>query len=804
MSAEGTAARSRLFGFQAKVLALLALALLATLAATLVVVNLAVDRAVGARLDHDLAVGERVWESYYTTRRDQLSDSVAVLADDFGFRAAVATGDEATVVSALANHGQRIGASLGLLLDPAGDVLASDLVGSRAGQSSALSPLHARAERAGSAAGVVVLQERLYLMAMVPINAPTRVGWVAMGRELDDAFAIEFLGLAGLHLALVRDGGNAAHAIDASSLPRAARIALAQAAPLRDAAGGRRSGKTRLDLDGAGFALLPTIAHGDSGAVRVLLLAARDEVVAPFRRLERQIIGLSAAAALLALIVATLIGRGVSRPVAQLAQAARRIETGDYHQPLPALGRDELGELAVAFNRMQAGIAEREQHILHQARHDGLTNLPNRGQALVEMQALIERARGRALDTSCAATSCAVIMLDLDRFRQINDTLGHDCGDEVLVVVAGLLRGALRGDDLLARLGGDEFMVVLEDVDTGFALERARALVETLRAPLRLSGTQVSLDVSVGVSMYPEHGDTPDMLLRRADIAMYEAKDVHAGVVLYQSGHDEVHLRQLTLVADLRLAFSRGELSMVFQPKIELASGRVAHAEALIRWAHPHFGWVRPDEFVPLAERTGLIHELTRFVLDRSLQQQRLWLDQGMDIALAVNISSIDLLDSGFPEVVLGMLALHGVAPGKLIIEITESTLMRDINAAIKVLQRLREHGVRLSIDDFGTGHSSLAQLRRLPVDEIKIDKSFVTGLTEGSDGAVIVRSAIEIGHNMGLRVIAEGVETAGSLALLQRYGCDMAQGFLFTAPLCAPGFIDWCERYAETAAVTA
>ncbi|MBW3550227.1 MAG: diguanylate cyclase, partial [Proteobacteria bacterium] len=631
MSAEGAAVRRRPFGFQAKVLALLALALLATLAATLVVVNLAVDRAVGDRLDHDLAVGERVWESYYTTRRDQLSDSVAVLADDFGFRAAVATGDEATVVSALANHGQRIGASLGLLLDPGGDVLASDLGGSRAGQSSALSPLHARAERAGSAAGVVVLQERLYLMAMVPINAPTRVGWVAMGRELDDAFATEFLGLAGLHLALARDGGRAAHAIDASSLPRASRLALAQAAPLREPAGGR----TSLDLAGAGFALLPTVAHGDSGAVRVLLLASRDEVVAPFRRLERQIIGLSAAAALLALIVAAVIGRGVSRPVAQLAQAARRIETGDYHQPLPALGRDELGELAVAFNRMQASIAEREQQILHQARHDGLTNLPNRGQALIEMQALIERARGRASDTACAATSCAVIMLDLDRFKQINDTLGHDYGDEVLVMVAGLLRGALRGDDLLARLGGDEFMVVLEDVDTAFALERARALVQTLRAPLRLSDTQVSLDVSVGVSMYPEHGDTPDVLLRRADIAMYEAKDVHAGVMLYQTDHDEVHLRQLTLVADLRLAFSQDELSMVFQPKVELASGRVAHAEALIRWAHPHFGWIRPDEFVPLAERTGLIHELTRFVLDRSLQQQqRLWLDKGMDIAL--------------------------------------------------------------------------------------------------------------------------------------------------------------------------
>ncbi len=777
MTAEARPSRHARFGFRAKILALLVVALLATLTATLLVVNLAVESAVDDRLDHELAVGERVWSSFYATRREQLLESVAVLADDFGFKGAVATGDEGTVLSALQNHGNRIGADFGMVIEPGGGIVASAVAGERGAQAQAVAPLRSCAERGGRTTGVVALGGRVYLVAMVSVNAPTRIGWIAMGREIDAAFASEFRDLTDLDLALMPAGDEP---MVTTSLTDRAHAALADA----------RSDGGAIVLGEAGYAWRRIAMPEGHDGLGTLLLASRDNVVAPFQRLQRQIVGLSAAAALLALIVAALIERGVSRPVAHLAQAARRIEAGDYGQPLPPLGGDELGELATAFNRMQLGIAEREQRILYQAQHDGLTDLPNRNLALAELQTLIERAHG--------STTCAVLMLDLDRFKEINDSLGHGFGDEVLVVVAKRLRAALRDDDLLARLGGDEFLVVLEGADTNTALERAHALAATLHAPLRLTATQVSLDVSVGVAIYPEHGDTPDMMLRRADIAMYEAKDNHAGVALYQPGRDEQHLRQLTLLADLRRAFSDGELSMVFQPKIDLVTGRVAHAEALMRWSHPHFGWVRPDEFVPLAERSGLIHELTRFALEQSLRQQRRWTEAGLDIAVAVNISAIDLLDREFPERVLAALAAQQVPPAQLIIEITETTLMRDLKAAVKVLTRLRAEGVRLSIDDFGTGHSSLAQLRGLPVDEIKIDRSFVTNLSEDSEDAVIVRSAIEIGHNMGMRVIAEGVETPGSLALLRRYRCDMAQGFLFTPPLSPAEFIDWCQRHVD------
>lgn len=769
--------------FQAKILLLLAATLLATLVVTLGVVELAVSSAVDRQVARELAVGSRVWESFHAARRQQLVDSVAVLADDFGFRAAAATADAGTVQSALDNHGQRVGADIGVLLTADGEWLAaaSGTVLDAERAAAPLRPLHRLAEAEGRASGTVVLDGRPYLVAMVPVNAPVTIAWVAMGRALDAAYLEEFHTLSGLHVALARGDGDARRLLVSSRAPGGTLLRLT------DGNGAPEGGR----VDGGDVVARRVAMPGAGDGMEAWLLASRDEVFAPFRRVQEQIIAVSVLAALLAIAVAVAIGRGVSRPVAELAEAARRIGSGDYTRALPPMGRDELGELASAFNGMQSGIAEREQQILHQARHDGLTDLPNRTHALSMLGTAITRAGG--------CTSCAVVLIDLDRFKEINDTLGHGFGDRVLVLAAQRLKDALAAGDLLARLGGDEFLVVMEGVDTPAALERAGVLAGALRDPLHLGDTQVSLDASIGVAMYPEHGREADMLLRRADIAMYDAKDLRGGVVLYQPGRDEIHLRQLTLLADLRPAIAHGELDMVFQPKIDLATGQVAHAEALVRWAHPELGKIGPDEFVPLAERSGLIHALTRFVLDRGLGQLRAWSQDGLDIALAVNISSIDLLDAAFPEHVLSALAQHSVPANRLIIEITESTLMRDLESAVKVLRRLREAGVRLSIDDFGTGHSSLAQLRGLPVDEIKIDKSFVMRLTEGSEDAVIVRSAIEIGHNMGLRVIAEGVETADGLAVLRRLHCDMAQGFLFSPPLHPDAFVQWCRHHAAS-----
>jgi EAL domain-containing protein (putative c-di-GMP-specific phosphodiesterase class I) len=315
--------------------------------------------------------------------------------------------------------------------------------------------------------------------------------------------------------------------------------------------------------------------------------------------------------------------------------------------------------------------------------------------------------------------------------------------------------------------------------------------------PLDLPTTRINLDASLGLVLYPEHGSDAQTLLRRADIALYEAKASHVGIVVYQPGHDETHLRQLNLMSELRRSIERSELSLKFQPKIELSSGRLRHAEALLRWNHPTLGAIRPDEFIPLAEQSGFIREITRHVLEESLRQYRAWLSAGLEIGIAVNLSAMDLMDADLADFIYERLAHHRVPPSQLILEVTESALMGDVNYSIRMLLRLRAGGVRIAIDDFGTGYSSLAQLKRMPVDELKIDKSFVMQMTEGSDDAVIVRSTIELGHNMGLMVIAEGVENEQSLSLLRKYGCDMAQGYFYSAPIDAAALFDWHRTFA-------
>lgn len=776
--------------FGARIVVAFVLLLALTQVATLAIVDVTVDRSVHAQLRERLEFGGRVWAELRGSRAERLNQAVGALAADFAFREAMATGDASTALSALVNHSQRIGADAALLFHVDGSLLVSTVEGAETAQQQGVAPLLRDAMGGGIAAGIVQLGGRPHEMALVPVMAPGLIGWAGMGRPMDAGDAQAFRGLTGLDIAVFTEDADGDRAIHASSLDAATVRALGVAA----SATGQH---TPFTANGKHFYQEVIAADvRDSSPIRVWLLADIDAALAPYQALKRQIVLLATIAAFLALLTAVAVARGVTRPVARLAGAARRIGEGDYAEPLPESGSDELSALAGAFNRMQRGIAEREEQIRHQAHHDALTGLPNRVQAMARLQTLLagpgsDRREG------------AVLLLDLDRFKEINDTLGHEFGDEVLGKVASRLRDSIRPNDLLARLGGDEFVVLLERTGEPGALERAWRLIDSLDKPLDL-GTgraQVSVDASVGLAMYPAHGDTPDVLLRRADIAMYEAKQSRRRVATYEPGHDEIHLRQIRLIGDLRRTIETDAFHLVFQPKVDLARNRVAHAEALLRWQHPELGAIAPDEFIPLAERSGLIHEITDHVIDRALGANAAWRRRGIEIGLAINLSAMDLVDAGLPDRVSALLAKHGVPATGLILEITESTVMRDIDASLQTMHGLRALGIRLSIDDFGTGHSSLAQLRALPVDEIKIDKSFVMDLARRPEDTAIVRSAIELGHNMGLTVIAEGVEEAASLEILRRLHCDMVQGYFFAKPTESDAFCAWLANFERTAA---
>jgi diguanylate cyclase (GGDEF)-like protein len=768
--------------FQTKVVALMIVVVVAAQLATVAVVQMATERSVAGQLGEDLQVGQRVWDRFYQRRGDQLLENAAVLADDFGFKAAVASGDPLTMGSALDNHSGRVGAQASLLLSPQGEWLAG--LGAGSGGQAAVRPLLRQAQADGFAVSVVAMDRRLYRIALVPVMAPNLIGWVGIGTDFGDEFASDFHAVTGLDASFVGPGENGLQ-VFASSLEPAARAGLESISAEALAAGEAR----RLHVGQADYFALPRpLEMAGEDAVSVLLLGSVDAAMAPYRALKGRILWLSALAALLALLVAALLGRNVSRPIEQLVAAVRRVQSGDYSKAVEVRGGDEIADLAAAFGSMQGEIGAREQRILHQAHHDALTGLPNRTHA----RHRLEQALG---DRGAEGAPFAVAILDLDRFKEINDTLGHVFADAVLAQLGARLQQGVRDGDFVARLGGDEFMLLLDGIGPDDASEHGNALLAHLRRPLDLPSTRITVDASIGMALYPQDGVNVDTLLRRADIALYDAKEEHRGVALYRPGRDEIHLRKLQLMGDLRQAIERKELSLRFQPKMDVVSTRVVHVEALLRWHHASLGAIGPDEFIPLAEHSGVIHEITRHVLDESLRCNADWRCRGVDLGLAVNLSAMDLMDADLPDYLQACLTTHGVAPGKLILELTESALMRDVEYAVRMLQRLRAIGVRLAIDDFGTGYSSLAQLKRMPVDELKIDKSFVMQLVAGSDDEVIVRSTIELGHNMGLSVIAEGVESDGAMALLRQYQCDMVQGYLFSPPLAEDELLDWCRR---------
>jgi diguanylate cyclase (GGDEF)-like protein len=770
-------------GFRSRILLAFIALLAGALLATLVIVSIAADSSVRSQLSERLELSERVWSELLQANADRLVESVSLLSKDFAFREAVATGDDPTAQTVLVNHGLRIHADVALLLQPDGKLRSSIQVHDPEHTEAALAPVLQMAELHGTATDVVLLDGEPYLVAVVPVLAPRRIAWVVMGVRYGEAFAKQYKALVGLDVTLLEPSERHLN-VRASTLSEPQRLSLASLSTV--------STSQHLVLGGSNFATrIFNAAETPKGAIRVMLLADIDQAMRPNRVLKRNIMLLTAMAAMIAMLLAVLVGRGISRPVTMLAAAATRVGHGDYAEPLPVHGRDELAELARAFNSMQSGIAQREARIQFQASHDALTGLPNRSTALERLDAAI--ASSNSMDGNCC-----VLMLDLDRFKEINDTLGHAFGDEVLREVAARLREDVKAGDLLARLGGDEFLMILEDAGAEAGVNRALGLVALIDQPFLLGEAQVSLDASIGIAAFPKHASDAASLLRRADIAMYEAKSLHSRVAVYKPGRDENHLHQLSLMGELKFAQERNQLSLAFQPKIDLRSGKVAHVEALLRWTHPEFGKIGPDEFIPLAERSGVISALTRYVIDEALGVAGSWMREQLIDGVAINLSAIDLLDKELPAFVRERLAAHGVDGQQLVFEITESTAMRDLGASLETMHMLRDCGVRLSIDDFGTGHSSLAQLRSLPVDEIKIDKSFIMLLGGDQDDSVIVRSAIEIGHNMGLTVIAEGVEDERSLAILQSLNCDMVQGYLFSPPLAPADFPGWHATFTQ------
>jgi diguanylate cyclase len=444
-----------------------------------------------------------------------------------------------------------------------------------------------------------------------------------------------------------------------------------------------------------------------------------------------------------------------------------------------------IGTVLIGMARAASTVRERLRESERQAVTDPLTGLGNR-------RHLLDRLDAKIAEAQSAGARLALLLIDLDGFKELNDTLGHYAGDEVLRQIGPRLRALLRQDDLLARLGGDEFAVAHEPGDEAGASAAALRLRAALERSFRVGDVSVHVDASVGIALFPDHAGDGVGLLQRADVAMYEAKRMRTGHEVYASARDRHSRQRLTLIGELRGAIDAGQLRVVYQPQAELATGLVEGVEALVRWAHPSFGLLAPAQFLPLAEQSGLTRVLTKFVLDRALEEIGGLRREGLDVTVAVNLGPADLLDRGLPLEINRLLDLHDFPAPALELEVSENIVMSDPLRTIDVLGRLREIGVAVSLDDFGAGHSSLAHLKQLSVDKLKIDQSFVLGMADDPRDAAIVHSTVDLAHRLHLRVIAEGVETHAVWELLADCACDQAQGYFVSRPMSGKTLAAW------------
>ena len=736
-----------------------------------------------------LDVAARAFARQLDDLSERVAGSVQVLSLDFALRSAIAQRDRDTVLSALSNHGRRVGATQ-MLLVGLDDRVEADTAGRFAdGAPFPYADLADRALQTPTAA-VVAWHGQANWMVVVPVFAPDLVGFIAAAIPVDDRLLARLQAQSALprqvELATLGDDGRwraIAHGVGDSALARHI-AAQGRGLPTRAQV---------VDVDGREFVVQAVPLHRSqrSAPVVALLGYSVDDALRPYRSVIAAWAGLLGFGLLVGLAGAWLIARSVSRPVEQLAASARRIEAGDYGAVAAPVRSDELGALAAAFGNMTQAIRVREAHILHQAGHDAVTGLPNRN------------ATEAAIESALVATpdgSAALLMVGLERAPEIVKTLGHGIGDRLMRDVGQRLLAA-AGDAFVARATDSHFAIFLPRAARQDAVTNALRVNDALSEPYREADVSLDLAPAVGIALAPQHGRSAETLLRRAEVALIAALGADEPVAVYDAATDPHRAERLSLMGELRQALGHDALALHYQPKLHLASGRVDGVEGLVRWQHPQLGALPPDMFVGLAEETGNIRRLTRWVIAAGIAQAHRWQAAGTPLRVSVNVSARDLEDTELPRRVAGLLAAHGVPPDRIVLEITESALMRNPDAALPVLARLAEQGIELSIDDFGVGQSSFAYLRKLPVRELKIDRAFIAQLARSREDRIIVRSIVDLAHHLGYRVTAEGVEEASALDYLATVGCDHVQGFLVARPLPVAAFDaflaegDWPRR---------
>lgn len=771
--------------FQTKLTIVYVALFLAVQSVIILAIYSSVTQNVRDQIRDQLAASARVFDQLISNRVEVFGSRAQDISKDFGFRQAVATRDQATIESALLNLINRLDNDSAFVIDLDDELVA--IAGGTAITENAVNlpdSLKEAAQNDGYAARFVPIGGEIFEIVIAPIEAPVTIGWVGLGIRLDQQVASELKELSPIQLEL-------AFTYDSDAGHQLA-TATSDEARMRDFLNTRQIHEVEEEFEGS-FAgqdymirRLPLDDNFSDGEhVDALLYYSVDVGLTPFQSLVIALVSILAVGLLMLFFGSLIVARGITRPLRSLARAAQKISDGDYQEVTAPAKDEEISRLTGSFNQMITAVREREERITFQACHDSDSGLPNR----VYFEEQIAEVLGKK-------QKFALGVLEIQGISELRAVLTQEHMTEMVRGVAHRLNGI--NISYLSQTSTDSFVFAHFDEKT--AASCCTMIINSFSDPLPVGDLMIDLRVSIGLTRFPQDADNISSLLRHANSALDGARVSEQGFSWYDAELSAAQKDKLSMMSDLREAISSGELKFAYQPKLDLATGKIASVEALMRWISPTRGFVPPDEFISMAEKTGDIRRLTDWALETAVKQAAEWRKQGHEIAVAVNLSTTDLMNSKLPNQVLDLLRKYSLPASLLKLEVTESAVMHDMSQALDVLNMLSAMGIFLSIDDYGTGYSSLSYIKSLPVSEIKIDKSFVLKLAEDEEDKILVRSTIELAHNLGMQVTAEGVEDEASVGLLKSYGCNTLQGYFICRPVPNDELIEFINGFEYAA----
>lgn len=761
-----------------------------TLSAILLVVLVNTGNATKLSVNEDIDMAVEAFQGTIDARRDQLLGAAQILVSDFGFKQAVASNDSGTVGSMLENHGARINSDLMFLSDLDGRIIASTNSDILEGSKFAYKAPFMDALQGEMRADFYVLGEHIYQLLLIPVKAPRVVAIAGVGFEMNEDLARVLGNGSGVDVTFIEKTDTESNSNQswayATTLPSLEAVGAALRAPESVQSLIRLPFETSQRY----ASRMLDISSNQESAVQVVLTEDLTHFYEEYEELTSRILQIAVVIVILAILGSTLIANGLTEPLKALVIAAQSIAKGDYQLVAPPKrGSYEIQTLISAFRTMNVDLAEREKKIVYQATHDSLTGLLNRDSMLASIERFVEKNKPFVL-----------MGINLRGFKSINDSLGIEVGDTCLVNIAQRIK-ATALDGVSARLSADEFCLILaarEDQTENDTRLMCMQILNALSAPMQINGISLSIDARAGAIAYPEQADTAKLLVRRGNIANEHAIAINERLYVYQEGQDKVHLRKLKILRSLKEALQKddGQLQMHYQPKMNLRTGEVEKSEALIRWFHPDDGFIPPDLFIELAEQTGLIGLVTAWVISRVLDDQARLKRDGIAMQVSINISAQDLSDDGLKFLIEQKLQQNNLEAHDVCLEITERDMMTDVDKSLALLNYFRERGFQISMDDYGIGYSALSKLAQMPLNELKIDKCFILKLATQKDDQIIVRNTITMAHELGLSVIAEGVEDLESKDWLREAGCDYIQGYYLARPMACDALVTWLDEF--------